>query len=859
MATLPNINTTGIQEEETIQTPPVETADAPPIQAPPEEKAPETTVNETATNSMMSVQELANKQASAPAPTPAPVVEVKAPEVPAPTQANDTANPKSTGTGANSTPASASVSAGSGVQVDGNTVPSFTQNMSPEELESFRATQGMIEKGEGNILAFMAGDSPLDGMVMNKALQNMRAGNNSAMVAMKQTLSEQGLGGSGAGNAFLASIARDQGVAMGDMMSTLTIDARNRLEQWNKFGLEYGNKKFDKMKSDDLAMLDYIITRGGSPEEMNEQAGLISEKYGYAMPDFTDPNNTTNYNKAKIQYQDKQAVLADKLAQGDFEGYMKLEKEMIDSGEYKGYAFANNTPSKLDDLMTDYATERKQTAFDALSYETDFLVKNGQGDIAGDLFAKSFDVGGPLNTTGQPMTSAQTSLIAEQFKNTTPEQQELDTATLGILNALKLTGSREDVRLFAQAEYDKDPTSVIGKQMKMYLDNPSLIDMPPGYADDLRKERAATASMFNVNGNEPTNEDIFKYTENLVDAHGDSRLTELGENLASGMTEEEFAELGITKVDLVDDKDYKELYARYDLNNERKLNSVNPEHTQLKSQIKALFSDDEYFNSPGEIKIFDDFLAGLTAGSYTVTDGKIDLSTALNGGGFPWEDNAQKHNYQDLEGNDFTGDYTYEMAQDDPILSVGMDKYDKWKSKLSYDEYKEVYELAKANSKTHSDDTELLGLSGEIDRLANEKSLDVKIPTDGIISSSVISSLIEGESISSYADQRLVDKRALLGEQETEALRQLITGENGVYLKDKLISSKAIPDYTGHLEIKDNKLTGIKNINFEATPYRGTRYLAIAGDVYEVIAMDGVDSYSIKAVDSEFDNVIYKR
>ena len=189
MAQIPNLDTAGVQEQNTDISAPQQqmTPSAPqPVQEIQKSQS-DTKVNDSSntTNNVLTqmkgVQELASQSVQAPPPSPPPVkVEdqkdlAKQQTASQQIQTGQGANPQGSGSGANATLNSASVSGGSGVQVDGNSVPSYTQNMSPEELETYRLDKQAIDIGEKNLLEFMTGSSPLDADILNKSVQQMRA------------------------------------------------------------------------------------------------------------------------------------------------------------------------------------------------------------------------------------------------------------------------------------------------------------------------------------------------------------------------------------------------------------------------------------------------------------------------------------------------------------------------------------------------------------------------------------------------------------------------------------------------------------------------------------------------------------
>lgn len=880
MAEIPNLEQAGVQEQaQTISTP-QETqapAAATPIQEVQQSKpqAPEAEANQSAMTTMQSVQEQATETINKPPAQPVaqePVAqEAKAVETTT-TQsasANDTSNPQGSGAGANSTPASASVSEGSGVQVEGNTVPSFTQNMSPEELESFRVTQQMISKGEGNIVEFMAGNSPLDAMIMDKAVQQMRAGNNAQLTSMKQSLVENGLGGKGEGNALLSMMARDQNVAMGDMMATLTIDARNRLEQWNKFGLDYGNQKFNKMKSDDLAMLDYIIAKGGSPEEMNEQAAVLSEKYGVVMPDFTDPNNMTNYNQSKERYNDFQVMQSDRLANGDFEGFKAAHEKMAASGEFSNMAFWSDDVPKLDDFVRDYDIERQQIEMQSLNYNTQFLVENGQSDIAATQFADAFQAGGVFNTTGEVLSTTALESIRRDFVNTTPEEQAWQSNMTSIMNTLKQNGSKEDVMLMAQEIYDENPNSSLGRQMKLYIDNPNLIDMPKGYLDDLNTSRRTMASNFVMNEIEPDAEDIRKYTANLVDAYGEKGLADKGREIANTLSPEKMAEYGMSPDSLIDDEDFQELYSKYDLEREMKLNSANPQFTQLKSQIKAMFNTDEYFDSPSEIKQFDDFLAQMVGSGYKVKDGEIVGADGQSGdmGIFPWDNPEYTHIYEDLEGNAYSGDYTKEMSDNDIVMGAANSLFNEYKTQMSYQDFQKIFqdttqEYPFSSSNTGSYVIYNATLKEKLTEAANTHVNKSEAPQIEGIPNSTMSALVTKSPSGNTSG--LVgggnynsDKWKLTNSLDSNDMLNIVNSEANTSgdVVDKMVDAGGLWDLSTAVTV-DPESVSVRG--YTTMDLSNVKYVYADGTVYQVVESDGSGNWGIRNIDPNVDATIYR-
>jgi hypothetical protein len=174
MAQIPNLETAGVQEQPSDSISQPQETMTPSSPAPIQETQTSTNKEEmkqessttNVLNQMQGVQELASQSVQQPAPTPPPVQAADQQNLAQQqtaaqqTQTGSTVNPEGSGTGANATLSSASVSGGSAVQVDGNNVPSYTQNMSPEELEGYRLDKKAIEIGEKNLVEFMTGSSP---------------------------------------------------------------------------------------------------------------------------------------------------------------------------------------------------------------------------------------------------------------------------------------------------------------------------------------------------------------------------------------------------------------------------------------------------------------------------------------------------------------------------------------------------------------------------------------------------------------------------------------------------------------------------------------------------------------------------
>ena len=704
MAQIPNLDTAGVQEQNTDISAPQQqmTPSAPqPVQEIQKSQS-DTKVNDSSntTNNVLTqmkgVQELASQSVQAPPPSPPPVkVEdqkdlAKQQTASQQIQTGQGANPQGSGSGANATLNSASVSGGSGVQVDGNSVPSYTQNMSPEELETYRLDKQAIDVGEKNLLEFMTGSSPLDADILNKSVQQMRANQSAQLNQLKQNIMENGLTGKGEGDALLALMARDQNVAYGDMMSTLTIDARNRLEQWNKYGIEYGNKTFNTNKSNSLAELDYMINRGALPEELNEKAGQISEEYGVMLPDFTDPNNSLNYNKQKEKMSDIQAKLADRMSTGDWEGYKKIFNEEIKGKGWEQYAFADTTMPKLDDFMEDYATERKQTKMRNLEYDTQFLAENGDSKGAASLYADAYALGGVFNN-GQPLTLAERAKIEQGYLSNSPEQKANDAAMTSIFNDLKQNAGTQDLLDFIDDQYKANPTSSFGLTMKYYKENPELLSRPAGYESKLNKDMRSFASKFTTGLTDLNSAEVGKYEEMLVDMHGKKGLADKGRELVEDLGGQIEELTGLTPDDLVSDEDYRQVYALYDLNQNINIMRPDAKLQQLETTIMSHVDQDKYFDSPEERAILREYLVSLSSGEMEEDeDGNLKLAdTAV----LPWENEKYKHKYNDLNGVDYTEGYNYSSALDDPYMAIGYSMFEnEYEGVFKYEDFQRIYQ-----------------------------------------------------------------------------------------------------------------------------------------------------------------------
>ena len=536
-----------------------------------------------------------------------------------------------------------------------------TDYVLPEEEEARKVTLQLFEQGKANIADFMAGKSPLDQMILDRALSKTHAENQTKMDFFQQQLAQQGKTGEGEGNALMAMLARDQNVAMADMLGSLSIDARNRLEQWNKYGVELGNTLLEQQRSNDFNTLDFLMKSGASPQEMNAQSQKISDRYGVTMPDFTNPDNMVTYSNAKQKYNDWQSSLTQYLQANDFEGYKAAYEAKIKEGDFSGFSFMVDKAPDITDFQRKYKLEVEADNLNMTQAKVDFLQGLGQNDLAADYFLNQFGEGGMFSGLG---TGMDTDKLRNDFLSSSPEQKELFNSYSNMFETAKTNGTGiNDLTKIAQYIADRADGTALGDKMKAYIDNPQLMSMPREQIEKIEENLRGRASTIIGKGEVPIEQDYIDHSRDLKKIYATSELSTMAKKSFGVMDEAERAKYGVTEnLDSYTDNELSDLYAKFDLDN-KMVGTKDLDKKTITESVKSMYKD--YFNTPQEIDEFERSIGDLVAGGYKIgADNKVDMAGQM----YPWDDEKRKYVYMDWDGTQYDNDYNINDASEDTLI-----------------------------------------------------------------------------------------------------------------------------------------------------------------------------------------------